>query len=173
MDTQLVIKLSGLLVTVILTYTSTTINFSDDNTFPHVDDNLTLGDSIIAFAKTLEGLPYRQGGCSSDRGFDCSGLVNYSYNAFKIKVGRSSREQALAGFAVKPDDARPGDIIVFARTPKGRVFHAGLVLTNALDSLVILHANERNGVHRTNVTISQYWNAKVNSIRRIERGVRP
>jgi len=173
MHTQQVIKLSGLLVMVILTYTSSTLYFSDSNTFPYVDDSALLGDSIIAFAKTLEGLPYHPGGCTIQQGFDCSGLVKYTYNHFDIKIGRSSRDQANAGHTVDPDDAQPGDIIVFAHSPKGRIFHAGLVLSCSPDSLVMLHANERNGVHRTNLTGSLYWGPKMIDVRRLERTRRP
>jgi len=139
----------------------------------HDHIQLSLGDSLIAFAKTLEGLPYRPGGCTIEKGFDCSGLVMFTYGEFNINVGRSSRDQALAGHSIPSDRAKPGDIIVFARGPEGKIFHAGLVQSNSRDSLVMLHANKRNGVHTTNITASSYWGPKVAGIRRVERAPRP
>lgn len=136
---------------------------------------MTLGDSLVAFAKTFEGLPYKVGGCTDTEGFDCSGLVNFTFAAFNLNVGRSSRDQHTAGFAVPVEQALPGDIITFARKSgkKQHVFHAGLIVTNTNDSLVMIHANQRFGVHQTNVFDSMYWLPKIASIRRVERTPRP
>ncbi|MFK8054925.1 MAG: C40 family peptidase [Saprospiraceae bacterium] len=135
----------------------------------------TLGDSLVAFAKTLEGLPYQAGGYSEESGFDCSGLVKFTFNHFGIRVGRSSRDQAREGYSIPKEDVKPGDIVLFARTSaeKTRVFHAGIVVSSNQDSLVMIHANKRNGVHVTNVTASKYWSTKQHDQRRISRTMRP
>ena len=144
-----------------------------DPTAPNRDPTLSFSDSLLAFAVQLEGTPYQPGGCTAKAGFDCSGLVHYSFREFGVEIGRSSAHQAEAGWSVDRQQARPGDVLVFARSRKGRIFHAGLVLSNDRDSLVMLHANERHGVHRTNVTASKYWSEKVADVRRVRRVMRP
>jgi cell wall-associated NlpC family hydrolase len=132
---------------------------------------VTLGDSLIAFAKTLEGRTYKAGGCTDAEGFDCSGLVKYTFNAFDLEVGRSSRELAKAGHSVPVGEGLPGDIVVFARTKgkQARVFHSGLLISSNQDSLVIIHATQSKGVHITNISVSRYWEPKLYDVRRIER----
>jgi len=174
MHFKYIIKIGSLLTaSMLLSWISIVSDDESSCSDPELKSQLTQGDSLIAFAKTLEGLPYRPGGCSMDRGFDCSGLVKFTYDEFNINVGRSSRDQAQAGYAVASIDAKPGDIIVFARNLKGRIFHAGLVLSNSSDSLVMLHANKRNGVHITNITASSYWGPKVVDVRKVDRMKRP
>ncbi len=120
----------------------------------------------MAFAKTLLGRPYRPGGCTAEGGFDCSGLVSYVYAHVGLDVGRSSRDQARTGKAVRPARAELGDILVFAQPKSGRIFHAGLVLHNDADSLVMLHANERHGVHTLRIDDSAYWSTRLAGVRR-------
>jgi hypothetical protein len=47
---------------------------------------------LISFAKKYLGTPYRSGGGSPKRGFDCSGFVNFVFGNFKIRLPRSSIE---------------------------------------------------------------------------------
>lgn len=133
----------------------------------------SLGDSTLAVATTLLGRPYRPGGCTAEGGFDCSGLVQYVYAELGVDVGRSSRDQARAGEPIDVGDARPGDVLVFAQAGgRGRVFHAGLVAAASPDSLVMLHANQRHGVHLTRVDASAYWSGRLAGVRRVRRAGR-
>ena len=140
----------------------------DNSSLPLVE--LTLGDSVVAFAKTLLGTPYHPGGCRLDApGFDCSGLVQYSYAQFGIRLGRSSRDQALDGYAVTMQEVMPGDLLLFARSTDGRIFHAGLAMSSGTDSLWMIHSTQRLGVHETNITGMAYWRDKLVGVRRISR----
>jgi cell wall-associated NlpC family hydrolase len=124
----------------------------------------------VAFAKTLLGTPYHPGGCKLEApGFDCSGLVHFSYAQFGIRLGRSSRDQALDGHAVPVQEVLPGDLLLFARKPDGRIFHAGLATSRGSDSLRMIHATQRLGVHETNITGMVYWREKLVDVRRISR----
>src|ERR1044071_3617179 len=58
---------------------------------------LTMRDSLVAFARAQVGKRYRTGGISPERGFDCSGLVKYVLDAFKVSVPRTSLEQSHVG----------------------------------------------------------------------------
>ena len=43
-----------------------------------------LPDSILAFAKTLIGIPYLYASTDPAKGFDCSGFITYVFNHFNI-----------------------------------------------------------------------------------------
>ena len=72
------------------------------------------GDAVVAKAKQHLGTPYVWGG-ESPGGFDCSGLMQWTYKQFGIDLPRVSTDQAKAGRAVSAADARPGDLVFFER----------------------------------------------------------
>src|ERR1051325_1424469 len=86
-----------------------------------------LRDSIVQLAKSQLGTRYKLGGQSPEKGFDCSGLVQYVMSALSLDVPRTARLQANAGLAVKRDTSRllPGDVLTFASGQKG-VSHVGI-----------------------------------------------
>jgi cell wall-associated NlpC family hydrolase len=88
---------------------------------------LTLRDSLVAIARAQVGRKYVMGGASPTRGFDCSGLVQYVLEAFRIDVPRTSHEQSTVGFAVERDTnvLLPGDLLMFGR-PRDGVSHVGI-----------------------------------------------
>lgn len=83
---------------------------------------------IVAFAKTLLGTQYCYAGSSPDKGFDCSGFVNYVYDHFGIEVPRSSSGFENAGKAIKPEDIKVGDVLVFyGYRDSTSIGHVGIV----------------------------------------------
>lgn len=123
---------------------------------------------VVELARQLVGHGYHPGGETPDGGFDCSGLVRYAFSAVDRALGRSSRAQATEGVAVPLAEARPGDIVVFARVEAPeRVFHAGLITEADDGRLVMVHANRRRGVHATDILASAYWREKVAGVRRV------
>jgi cell wall-associated NlpC family hydrolase len=89
-----------------------------------------LRDSIVETAKAQLGKRYRLGGISPEKGFDCSGLVQYVMSAFKLDVPRTARQQAKAGFAITRDTSRllPGDLLTFGWSKKSNVSHIGIYI---------------------------------------------
>jgi len=83
-------------------------------------------DSIVARARAHVGRPYRLGGRSPDRGFDCSGFVQYVLAAFRGDVPRTAAQQASVGLEVERDTSRlrPGDLLTFGTG--GKVTHIGI-----------------------------------------------
>ena len=71
------------------------------------------------------GRPYRWGG-DTPRGFDCSGLVQYSYAQVGIAVPRTTQEQRRAMRRVDMAAAEPGDLLFFKTWRKG--WHVALYL---------------------------------------------
>jgi cell wall-associated NlpC family hydrolase len=84
---------------------------------------------LINRGLALLGTPYRWGGTSPERGFDCSGLVGYVYkNTLGIELPRISRDMANVGELISSrDDLQQGDLVFFSRRG-GRIDHVGLYL---------------------------------------------
>ena len=84
---------------------------------------------LMDFAKSMMGTPYRYASSNPDRGFDCSGFVNYVFKNFGFKVPRSSPEFARAGVPVKLNEAKVGDVLIFTGSnPRVRkIGHVGII----------------------------------------------
>jgi cell wall-associated NlpC family hydrolase len=82
---------------------------------------------VVNTALNALGTPYVWGGTAAN-GFDCSGLVQWSYGQHGIRLPRMSRDQAHAGNEITPllDALQPGDILLFAAQPGGGVTHVGM-----------------------------------------------
>lgn len=82
---------------------------SATTTSPVVSDDQA---RAAAVARNMIGVPYKWGG-ATPRGFDCSGLVQYSYNKVGLSVPRTSRAQYSASERLNLKDARVGDLVFF------------------------------------------------------------
>src|SRR5262249_8485812 len=89
------------------------------------EPELTQGEKIVGIAEGMLGKPYRFGGDDPKSGFDCSGLVFYSYERLGIKVPRTAGDQRRAAEHVKKSNLEPGDLVFF-RSSKGKVDHVGI-----------------------------------------------
>ena len=78
----------------------------------------------LAIARDMVGTPYRYGG-ADPRGFDCSGLVYYSYRKASIEVPRTAAEQYRQSTRVKISRLRSGDLIFF-RISRDKLSHVGI-----------------------------------------------
>jgi cell wall-associated NlpC family hydrolase len=89
-----------------------------------------LRDSVVQLAKAQLGKRYRLGGVSPEKGFDCSGLVQFVMSALKLDVPRTAKQQAKAGFAVTRDTSRllPGDLLTFGWSKKSTISHVGIYI---------------------------------------------
>jgi cell wall-associated NlpC family hydrolase len=72
----------------------------------------TAGQRALAAAQTQIGTPYVWGG-QAPGGFDCSGLVKWSYAHAGVKMPRTSFEQAHVGAPVPLSQLQPGDVIIY------------------------------------------------------------
>ncbi|MEU6193288.1 NlpC/P60 family protein [Streptomyces sp. NPDC047061] len=68
--------------------------------------------AAIAAARSALGRPYVWG-ASGPSGFDCSGLMQWSYAHAGIHLPRTSQEQRYAGHQVPLSQAQPGDLVVY------------------------------------------------------------
>ena len=93
-----------------------------------------LGNShadAVAVAKSCLGVKYVWGG-TTPAGFDCSGLMLYSYDKIGIHLPRTSRAQFRAGAYIAPtrlDLLEPGDLVFFAvGGDPNRIHHVGMYI---------------------------------------------
>ncbi len=85
------------------------------------------GATAASIAKGQVGVPYRYGG-NTPAGFDCSGLVQYSYAAAGIAIPRTTSGQWATMSPVDRSDMRAGDLLFFEIS--GKMSHVGLYLGN-------------------------------------------
>jgi len=84
-----------------------------------------LGEMAAAVALEQVGVPYRYGG-SGPSGFDCSGLVQYSYSRAGKRVPRTTGQLWSSTRAVGRHELRTGDLLFF--NIEGKMSHVGLYL---------------------------------------------
>ncbi|MFJ6082086.1 NlpC/P60 family protein [Streptomyces sp. NPDC092369] len=68
--------------------------------------------AAIAAARTALGKPYVWG-ASGPSGFDCSGLMQWSYAQAGVHLPRTSQAQRYAGHQVPLSQAQPGDLVTY------------------------------------------------------------
>jgi peptidoglycan DL-endopeptidase CwlO len=85
--------------------------------------SLDRGQRAATLAVRMVGTPYRWGGESPDGGFDCSGLIRWSYGAVGVDVPHNSVALYGVGADVSDEKLETGDVLFF--TGLG---HVGLYL---------------------------------------------
>ncbi|MEV6618624.1 NlpC/P60 family protein [Streptomyces sp. NPDC051051] len=81
--------------------------------------------AALAAARSALGRPYVWG-ANGPTGFDCSGLVQWSYARAGVSLPRTSQAQAHAGRRVPLSQARPGDIVTY----RSDASHVGMYAGN-------------------------------------------
>jgi cell wall-associated NlpC family hydrolase len=121
--------------------------------------------TVLQRAFALLGTPYRWGGTSPERGFDCSGLVGYVFRTIGIELPRVSRAMVNEGTPVADRTAlAEGDLVFFGK--RGRVDHVGIYIGEGK----FLHA-PRTGRDVTVSSLSNgYWSQKYLQARRLATG---
>ncbi|AOR37423.1 hypothetical protein BFF78_30485 [Streptomyces fodineus] len=81
--------------------------------------------AAVAAARSALGRPYVWG-ASGPSGFDCSGLMQWSYAQAGTQLPRTSQEQRFAGRQIPLSEARPGDLVVY----RSDASHVGMYVGN-------------------------------------------
>ena len=120
--------------------------------------------SVVAAAYSLLGTKYSSGGTSTSTGFDCSGFVQYIYNAVGKAISRSSSSQANEGIEVQESNLQPGDIIIWAKNGSNKASHSSVYAGDD----TIIHATSNKGVQQTNLSGWKSWGKQhIIGIRRV------
>lgn len=126
----------------------------------------SLRERIVDTALDQVGEDYHYGGADPDDGFDCSGLVYYSYGKAGMKLPRTAAGQHKSGKAIKFTDAQPADLLFysFGDRKKGDL-HAVIYLGDGK----AVHAPVRDGeVEEINITGSHWRKRYVGAVRYVQ-----
>jgi len=101
---------------------------------PHMPAQATssvsqFGREVVFSAQQHIGLPYIWGGEDPNRGFDCSGLVKFTFEEFNITLPHRADLQFNYGVTVKREELQPGDIVFFS-TGGYPIGHVGIYAGN-------------------------------------------
>jgi len=89
-----------------------------------------VGGAIADLAMDMVGTRYAYGGMDPMEGFDCSGLVFYTYGQAGYRVPRTSQELFRAARKIAVGEADPGDLMFFQDQTK--LSHVGIYLGDGL-----------------------------------------
>ncbi|QLQ34250.1 MAG: C40 family peptidase [Candidatus Thiothrix singaporensis] len=129
---------------------------------------ITSLDKVAYCALRQRGKGYCWGGNSPMKGFDCSGLTQYSFRqGASIDIPRTAAAQYQAAIKVPKEEAGRGDLVFF-RTRGNRVSHVGIYLGE--DRFV--HA-PRTGKPITTTKLEGYWKRKLVGFGRIPGACQP
>ncbi|WP_259558453.1 peptidoglycan-binding protein [Brachybacterium sillae] len=107
------------------------------------------GDAIVRAARSQLGARYSWGDESPRDGFDCSGLVYWSYRQAGIDIDRmTAKGYRYAGRVIPMSEAQPGDLIAFSA---GNWGHIGIY---AGDGVIIDASGSRQRVVERSI-----WNS--------------
>jgi len=119
-----------------------------------------VGARAARHALEMQGKPYRAGG-SSPRGFDCSGLVQYSYAQVNLRLPRSTDGLWSGSRTVSRNDIRPGDLLFFHQEGK-RNSHVAMYVGNNR----FVHAPSSGKRVSTASLTDRYWTQHFSAARR-------
>lgn len=120
-----------------------------------------LRDDAAMHAQKMLGKPYKYGG-TSPAGFDCSGLVLYSYKRAGLVLPHGTDQQRALSRPIKVADLRRGDLVFFNQ--EGKKFgHVGIYVGDGR----FVHAPSSGKSVRADRLDTPYWRKHLSEARRI------
>ena len=126
---------------------------------PSVSD--AAADRAAANAVKMVGKPYRFGG-ATPAGFDCSGLVFFSYKQAGVTLPRSTDQQRDLSRHIRRASLKRGDLVFFDQEGK-KNSHVGIYLGDGR----FVHAPSSGKHVRTDSLDSPYWKKHFSEARRL------
>jgi murein DD-endopeptidase len=127
-----------------------------------VDGDRVAADRAASHALKMLGKPYRYGGMSPSTGFDCSGLVQFSFRQAGVSVPRSTELQLRASAPVRGAQLRRGDLLFFDQDGKKKS-HVAIYVGDG----TFVHAPSSGKQVRADRLDSPYWKRHLAEVRRI------
>ena len=119
---------------------------------------------LVMQAMGLLGVPYRSGGTSEEKGFDCSGFVRYMYEkSVGLVLPRRAEEQAKVTEEISRSELKPGDLVFF-NTLKRTFSHVGIYVGDGK----FIHAPRPGKAVRVDDMREAYWQKRFNGARRVQ-----
>jgi hypothetical protein len=120
------------------------------------------GRAVSKVALSAVGVPYRIGGSTPEKGFDCSGLVFWAYARNGVKVPRTAAEQSGLGSSVRRAEMKPGDILVFK-------IKSGLHTAVYVGQNRFVHSPSSGKKVRVDNISGDYWKTRFIAARRVRQ----
>ena len=121
---------------------------------------------LVMQAMGLLGVPYKRGGTSEEKGFDCSGFVRYMYEkSVGLVLPRRAEEQAKVTEEISRSELKPGDLVFF-NTLKRTFSHVGIYVGDGK----FIHAPRPGKAVRVDDMREAYWQQRFNGARRVQAG---
>lgn len=117
-------------------------------------------DRAAANAAKMVGKPYRYGGAAPS-GFDCSGLIVFSYGQAGVPLPRNTAQQRRATQRVKLAELKRGDLLFFDQEGK-KNSHVGIYLGERR----FVHAPSSGKSVRNDTLDNPYWKKHLSEVRR-------
>jgi hypothetical protein len=108
---------------------------------------------LVKTAKTFIGIPYRWGGSSFKKGFDCSGLTMAVYKLNGLNLPRTSKQQYTTGVYITRKDLSKGDLVFFDTSGGGYVSHVGIYVGDGK----FIHAPRKGKTVRVSSLSNRYY----------------
>ena len=119
---------------------------------------------LVIQAMGLLGVPYKKGGTSEEKGFDCSGFVRYMYEkSVGLVLPRRAEEQAKVTEEISRSELKPGDLVFF-NTLKRTFSHVGIYVGDGK----FIHAPRPGKAVRVDDMREAYWQQRFNGARRVQ-----
>ena len=118
---------------------------------------------VLARAMSSIGIPYRFGGTSVTRGFDCAGFVRYAYEPLGVALPRTTDLQYTVGEPVEQSELVPGDLVFFRNTYRSGISHVGIYIGNRR----FVHAASSSRQIRVDELDATYYSARYAGSRRV------
>lgn len=109
------------------------------------DNSKAIVKDLIYTASENIGVRYKAGG-TTNKGYDCSGLVFTTFNSENIKLPRTSLEQSKIGEVINRNKAKKGDLIFFRTNRSSQINHVGLIVEISSDEIKFIHSSTSKGV---------------------------
>ncbi|WP_052404778.1 C40 family peptidase [Bacillus rubiinfantis] len=121
----------------------------------------TYHKKAIAVAKSKLGVPYRWGGMST-RGFDCSGLVKYSFAKAGKALPRTAADMYYSKKGKRVKSLKTGDLMFFAPNKASRPTHVAIYIGSGK----MIQSSSSKGVSIA-YTSNSYWKPRFIGAKRI------
>lgn len=119
-----------------------------------------IGEKAARNAVSMIGMPYKYRG-DSPEGFDCSGLVQYSYLAAGLEVPHNTKALRNTSRPVSTRSLQKGDLLFF-NEKGGKYSHVAI----SLGGDCFVHAPSTGKKVRRNCLSDAYWKRHFNEARR-------
>lgn len=121
-----------------------------------------IGEKAVRTALTMIGRPYKYRG-ESPSGFDCSGLVKFSYHAAGMDVPHGTQQLKNMTRTVSVRSMKKGDLLFFNENGK-KYSHVGLYSGNGF----FVHAPSSGQTVRQDSLQDDYWKKHFLEARRLQ-----